>query len=234
MLELLDKAMAEYEQHVGRSMTYGEGDGGGGFIAEDKPLPNVSRYDVPVVVYNQTQPSGVGFLEDYSVDSTDFDSWEKAVRQRAGEQLMDRVLDRLQGVASCRKILARISPEFWNESGVDVKFLDDAWQRPLVAVFPGRDWYSAAADASGLNDFEIEDTTETSLKDLDGTIRTFEERAFGPARGERIYFMSAGPDGRYGWLGFTAPSGTPYVPDAEDKRYRRTEDNLHSYEVRQW
>ena len=150
---------------------------------------------------------------------------------------MHEVLERLDGVASCRKILARIAPQFWGEEIVcnSVKrILNDAWGRPIVPVFAGREWYTRGTAASGVNDVEVDDTTNTSLKDTDGTIRTFEERAFGPAKGERIYFMSTGPDGRYGWVNFTHPTSTSFTPDAEDVRYRRTEDNLYSYEVRQW
>ncbi|MDP6890726.1 MAG: prepilin-type N-terminal cleavage/methylation domain-containing protein, partial [Phycisphaerales bacterium] len=37
VLSLLDAAMTEYEQHTGRPMTYGYGDGEAGFIQYDEP-----------------------------------------------------------------------------------------------------------------------------------------------------------------------------------------------------
>ena len=237
VLSLLDAAMTEYEQHTGRPMTYGYGDGEDGFIGSDEPLPDVSRYDIVVLAYDQASDLGRGFSEDFSVGPSDFDSWQTAVKQRCGWQVMHEVLERLDGVASCRKILARIAPQFWGEEIVCNsvrRILNDAWGRPIVPVFAGREWYTRGTAASGVNDVEVDDTTNTSLKDTDGTIRTFEERAFGPAKGERIYFMSTGPDGRYGWVNFTHPTSTSFTPDAEDVRYRRTEDNLYSYEVRQW
>jgi type II secretory pathway pseudopilin PulG len=239
VLSLLDAAMTEYEQHTGRPMTYGYGDGADGFIGSDEPLPDFSRYDIVVLFDDQNEECFPfrGFPEDFSVGPGDFDSWQTEVKQRCGWQVMHEVLERLDGVASCRKILARIAPQFWGEGQVGNstwRILNDAWGRPIVPVFAGREWYTRGTAASGVNDVEVEGTTNTSLKDMDGTIRTFEERAFGPAKGERIYFMSTGPDGRYGWVNFTHPTGTDFTPDAEDVRYRRTEDNLYSYEVRQW
>ena len=252
VLSLLDAAMTEYEQHTGRPMTYGYGDGADVLVGSDEPLPDVSRYDIVVLAYDQASDLGRGFSEDFSVGPGDFDSWQTEVKRRLGLHLMHEVLERLDGVASCRKILARIAPQFWGEEIAPQLFwdeeeeeeeivcnsvkriLNDAWGRPIVAVFAGREWYTRGTAASGVNDVEVDGTTNTSLKDTDGTIRTFEERAFGPAKGERIYFMSTGPDGRYGWVNFTHPTGTDFTPDAEDVRYRRTEDNLYSYEVRQW
>lgn len=238
VLSLLDAAMTEYEQHTGRAMTYGYGDGEGGFIGDDAPLPDITRYDIPVLAYNQTFANGLGFTEDFSVGPDNFGSWETAIKQRIGWQLMNKILERLEGVQSCQAILARIAPAFWAEESPNVnttwRHIVDAWGRPIVPVFAGREWYTRATSASGLNDVELENTTNTPFKDADGTIRTFEERAFGPARGSRAYFMSTGPDGRYGWLGFTNPTGADFVGDADDTRFGRTEDNLYSYEVRQW
>ncbi len=237
VLSLLDAAMTEYEQHTGRPMTYGYGDGADVLVGSDEPLPDVSKYDIVVLFDDQNEECFRGFSEDFSVGPGDFDSWQTEVKQRCGWQVMHEVLERLDGVASCRKILARIAPQFWGEEIVcnSVKrILNDAWGRPIVPVFAGREWYTRGTAASGVNDVEVDGTTNTSRKDTDGTIRTFEERAFGPAKGERIYFMSTGPDGRYGWVNFTHPTGTDFTPDAEDVRYRRTEDNLYSYEVRQW
>ena len=64
MLSLLDAALVEYEQHTGRPMTFGQGDGPDGQTYDDKPFDDRSRYDIPVRgVYTQTQPDGSGFLE---------------------------------------------------------------------------------------------------------------------------------------------------------------------------
>ena len=141
VLALLDAAMTEYEQHVGSPLTYGQGDGDDFDVYQDRPIHDVSKYDIPVMVYAQHQPAGIGFLEDFSVDPGGFDSWESAVAQRAGRQLMAKILERLNGMASSQKILARISPSFWQDMGTGsdptFKILVDAWGRPIV---PGAWW----------------------------------------------------------------------------------------------
>lgn len=238
MLSLLDAALIEYEQHTGRPMTFGQGDGPGGQTYDDKPFDDRSEYDIPVRgVYTQTQPDGSGFLEEFDVGPDDFDSWETTISNRAGRRMMIDVLARLKSVESSRSILAKITSKHWQDLDAanpnpDTRYIIDAWGRPVVVVFGGRDWYTGATTSSGLNDEE--DTAENYLLDKDRTIRTFEERTFGPARGKRTYFLSAGPDQRYGWVGFQIGTDQPFLPAQDDVRYRRTEDNMYSYEVRQW
>ena len=235
MLSLLDAALIEYEQHTGRPMTFGQGDGPGGQTYDDKPFDDRSRYDIPVRgVYTQTQPDGSGFLEEFDVGPDDFDSWETTISNRAGRRMMIDVLARLKSVESSRSILAKITSKHWQDLDAanpnpDTRYIIDAWGRPVVVVFGGRDWYTGFADTD-LNDKEA----NGDLLDKDRTIRTFEERTFGPARGKRTYFLSAGPDQRYGWVGFQSGSNQPFLPAQDDVRYRRTEDNMYSYEVRQW
>jgi len=236
MLSLLDAALVEYEQHTGRPMTFGQGDGPGGqTYIEDKPFDDRSRYDIPVRgVYTQTQPDGSGFLEEFDVGPDDFDSWETTISNRAGRRMMIDVLARLKSVESSRNILAKITSKHWQDLDAanpnpDTRYIIDAWGRPVVVVFCGRDWYTGFADTD-LNDKEA----DGDLPDEDRTIRTFEERTFGPARGKRTYFLSAGPDQRYGWVGFQSGTDQPFLPAQDDVRYRRTEDNMYSYEVRQW
>jgi prepilin-type N-terminal cleavage/methylation domain-containing protein len=235
MLSLLDAALIEYEQHTGRPMTFGQGDGPGGQTYDDKPFDDLSRYDIPVRgVYTQTQPDGTGFLEEFDVGPDDFDSWETTISNRAGRRMMIDVLARLKSVESSRSILAKITSKHWQDLDAanpnpDTRYIIDAWGRPVVVVFGGRDWYTGFADTD-LNDKEA----NGDLLDKDRTIRTFEERTFGPARGKRTYFLSAGPDQRYGWVGFQIGTDQPFLPAQDDVRYRRTEDNMYSYEVRQW
>ncbi len=239
MLSLLDAAMIEYEQHTGRAMTYGQGDADGSQPYVDKPLPDQSWYDVSVRgVYGQSQPDGIGFLEDFSVAPGDFESWETAISNRGGRRLMIEVVNRLKSVDACKAILAKIPSDFWEHIDPDSQqsdaYLVDTWGRPVVVVFAGRDWFTRAAAGSGLNDAEIDGAADTPRRDQDGTIRTYEERAFGPGSSGRAYFLSAGPDQRYGWVGVTTAQGETFAPDREDVRYLRTEDNLYSYGVRQW
>ena len=237
-LVLLDAALTEYEQHTARRMTYGHGDGPKDtLISDDRPLAGVSNYDIPVAVYGQTNANGVGFLEDFDTTPDDFTSWETAVANRAGEKLLDRMLDRMRNIEACRDILAKISPAAWvdpnptnDDPEYDDRYLADAWGRPIVVVFPGRDWYTGNKNFN-TNDSELQGD---SRLDKDDTIRTFEERAFGPAQGRRTYFMSSGPDRRYGYVGQTQRGTEPFEPDAQGVRFERTRDNLYSYEVQTW
>ncbi len=238
-LVLLDAALTEYEQHTARRMTYGHGDGPSTDLPDDRPLAGVSNYDIPVEVDSGEPEKCVGFLEDFGTTPDDFPSWETAVANQAGERLIDRMLDRMRNIEACRDILAKISPAAWVDPNLedddddpeyDDRYLADAWGRPIVVVFPGRDWYTGNKDFN-TNDSEL---TGESRFDKDDTIRTFEERAFGPAQGRRTYFMSSGPDRRYGYVGQTQRSTEPFEPDAQGVRFERTRDNLYSYEVQTW
>jgi type II secretory pathway pseudopilin PulG len=81
----------------------------------------------------------------------------------------------------------------------------DAWGVPIYATHPGRTWIPADA-AYG-------------AADADGTIHTYNEMRYGVARNRAVRFVSAGPDGDFGWVSY--PPGTP---DRE-----AVADNLFSY-----
>ena len=97
------------------------------------------------MAFNQAHQDGVGFLEDWSVDPDNFSNWEVAVSNRAGKKLLQRLLNKLEGVESCRSMLARIEPNFWNRIGTgsdpDDLILLDSWGRPITVIFAGRSWY---------------------------------------------------------------------------------------------
>ena len=90
----------------------------------------------------------------------------------------------------------------WNDKHTAL----DAWERPIRVVHPGRKW--TAGDV-------------LPGPDEDGTVHTPLEDVYGTASNAKPYFVSGGPDGRFGDI--SALEGTP-MHDA-------TLDNIYSYEV---
>lgn len=109
--------------------------------------------------------------------------------------------------AAVREMLAQIDDDFVEriQGAGDQMVIKDAWDAPVIAVLAGREW------ARGFDD--------PALRDEDGTLRTEIELRFGPARDRRTYFISAGPDGKFG-------STDAAAPQAERDLAR---DNLYSY-----
>ncbi len=97
-----------------------------------------------------------------------------------------------------------------NESDDNTTILD-AWQLPVRVVHPGRLW--------------LDDPAETEDRDDDGTIRTPLERIYGVARNAKLYFVSAGPDGKFG-------NRDPDAGVSNDVR-DYADDNVFSYEVKE-
>lgn len=86
----------------------------------------------------------------------------------------------------------------------------DAWDTPIYALHPGREW---------------RDTDDEYRRDNDGTYRTDRELKYGIARNRRIAFVSAGPSGRFGSM-----TGDSY-PDIEGDQ-ADLDDNIYSYPLR--
>ena len=149
------------------------------------------------------------------------------------------VWGRLHDNQSARSVLAKIDAELLRneqEDGQGPVCLYDAWDNPVLVVFPGRKWRTGGASV-GYDD--AEDADNGCWRDQDGTIRTFEERLQGPARNGRAYLVSAGPDGRFGNIDFMTGAGESFPPvDDPDfvnrPEYQHTLDNIYSYEVRTW
>ena len=112
-------------------------------------------------------------------------------------------------------IFRGIKPNANSASFTAVRHCVDAWDTPIIAVFPGRD-ARRVADATGAAD-------NPNFIDKDGTVKCDSEWGLPTAGGmqvsckdRRILFMSAGNDSR-----FTAVTGGVYS---------LSNDNLYSYE----
>lgn len=237
VLQLLDSALVEYENSVGRRLTYGEsGQPLGGGSPVDFDAWQGSEYDVEFM-------NGVlGFPDPLSASYPTGSVPESGVngyRRRLGGEdpwvMWRMVTRRLSAVPSCRSILANAETDLITSLGstgsTDVveSVFNDAWGSPLLVVFPGRD-INVDRDGSGLPG----DPGAQTLRDEDGTIRTRAEIILGPARNKRAYFISAGPDRRFGDLDYQVQVGEAWDPDRTEVNMRRTDDNIYSYEVRTW
>ena len=133
---------------------------------------------------------------------------------------------------SSQEILASIEPDLLERievkvtvSGGDELFNAvmpiDAWGNPVLVVLPGH-----VRDGA--------DTFGYPRKDADGTVRTKEEQALGPALRRHAYFVSAGPDGKFGNIEYDQALGDDFSPQSGQEEFLQAQDNIYSYEVVSW
>jgi type II secretory pathway pseudopilin PulG len=208
LLKRLDVALQEWETAADRQLTWGENgmDAQGG---NDTRARYDMQIDTPHIVTLTEMLRTVGK--------------PAAVKESIGQLTPEQVYRyRSQGI-NPPWIAAPDpnDPDAASQAGIDTwvantdNILDDdlaildAWQKPVRAVHPGRLWiqgYDANAD-----------------RDEDGTIRTDLEKIYGVARNRRAFFVSAGPDGKFG----------SRDPNAIELMRDFAEDNVYSYEVKQ-
>lgn len=201
LLKQLDVTMSEWEHAAGRTVTFGI------MAPESEPCdidPADPAPEHPYSVYDVEQIQGANHVwdeEDLAVDDahhvTD-DIW--------------RVIGRS---TVWREFIASVDPELMEvheeEDEPDAYHFLDAWGTQILAIHPGRAFERGCDDRAIIG----------YVRDNDDTIRTPYEQRFGIAAGRRMYFVSAGPDGRFGDL----------TADADTAEYEQTQDNLYSYEV---
>ena len=226
-LEVLNMAAEEYQRTVDRRISYRSAAVASG-IAQDPTVlagstpPVPLRYDVdtsPVV-----PPAGTGVTAWTSL-ATPYSS--AAGGLPAYSALPFRRTAALIGFMSesptCAVLMQKlpeaifrgIKPYGNTPFFTAVRHCVDAWDTPIIAVFPGRD-ARRVADATGAAD-------NPNFIDKDGTVKCDSEWGLPTAGGmqvsckdRRILFMSAGNDSR-----FTAVTGGVYS---------LSNDNLYSYE----
>ncbi len=220
-MQLMEQALSEWELGNTRQVTYGINANGG------EPCDDVEeRYEI-----DQTVEAGTTWtMED--------DAVEEALRQT------DILWSILSRTASSREILARINPDYLQELDPDndpqneLEHLNgrigyrilDPWGNPILAVMPGR---------RSNNDCDEDDYCDEDMvpphsdldhcPDDDGTIRTPFENHFGIAVNNRIFFVSAGPNGQFGGLFLMRSSGN--LNDKHKREIARAADNIYSREI---
>ena len=252
LLKVLDSALAEYSEVRGAEPACAIN----GDPIPDGSMARGSRYDIDL----ELSLSGGSGCNGCSGNLGSFDYRNSA----AGQAISDQDLICLQWcqVAGCsgsgediyegvgaltlmtllqhpasREILARIEPDLVERISVRTEDSEgdeekqgirplDAWGKPVLIVYGGRqrdDGESLFIPPGGLT-YDL----------ADGTIRTRCEQMLGPARNGRAYFVSAGPDGKYGNLQYYQRHDEDFVPDVTDPGYQATLDNVYSYEVIKW
>ncbi len=209
-MAILATAVEEWRLQRGRAVTYG--------VNEEPCGPE--RYELEQILEAGDSAGGSGGLAD-------------ALRTT------DRYFAILSRNESFRDFIARIDPQFIEQIdegtapagqdplGGDTSHLEDygpsfriydAWGQPLLVILPGRSFATRCSENAGYGD-----------PDEDGTIRTPKETVFGVARSRRPFFVSAGPDERFGDLFLGLSESALSSLDQEDQLvFDRTRDNLYS------
>jgi type II secretory pathway pseudopilin PulG len=80
-----------------------------------------------------------------------------------------------------------------------LKEVVDPWGNRLGVVFPGRPLCRGELFAcQGIQDTSTQQVDPRTIDCTDGSVRTRDERELGSCRNRRPYFVSSGPDGRFG------------------------------------
>lgn len=225
-LEVLNMAAEEYQRTVDRRISYRSAAVASG-IAQDPTVlagstpPVPLRYDVATV---PLPPAGTGvtawtsLATPYSSAAGGLPAYSPLPFQRTAA-----LIGFMSESPTCAVLMQKlpeaifrgIKPNANSASFTAVRHCVDAWDTPIIAVFPGRD-ARRVADATGAAD-------NPNFIDKDGTVKCDSEWGLPTAGGmqvsckdRRILFMSAGNDSR-----FTAVTGTVYS---------LSNDNLYSYE----
>jgi prepilin-type N-terminal cleavage/methylation domain-containing protein len=226
-LEVLNMAAEEYERTVDRRITFRSGPVTGGIGADNPPPGEVWRWDVwsaqtSTTVQQERPPaaSGVGqwsgLANPYNAVTAGLPAYSTLPFRRTAQLIW--ILTESPTCASIMQklpdsIFRGIKPNANTAAFSTVRHCIDAWDTPIIAVFPGRE--ATAAEVA---------TNNPSIVDPDGTVKCDSEWGNATSQGgmqvsckdRRILFISAGNDSR-----FTVQSGSVYTP---------SNDNLYSYQ----
>lgn len=216
-LEILNSATEEYERTLDRRVSYQSATNGGS--PADIAASQTVRYDV--VSAPATPPVGSG-VATWAALAAPYPSVTgpglPAYSVRPFQRTVHLIWALTQSPASAsimQKIpessFRGVRPSGTSAGFTGVRHAVDAWDTPIIAIFPGRE-----ANSNGLVD-------PANNIDADGTIKCDSETATATNGGlgiscknRKILWASAGNDSR-----FTTQTGTVYSPST---------DNLYSYE----
>lgn len=200
----LETAVLEYEQAVGRPITYQDrADPEGAWDVSRNPDFGINGLES---WYSQAATTGVVCPNCNATNENGNRGWGRFIV---------RLMSLLTGTQSSEDIIARLDPALFIPlklangqplpGNASLSTLVDPWGTPIAVVFPGRQWKES----------------DPGAPDSDGTIRTYFESKAGICRNGKILYVSAGPDGDLGCL--TCAGGN-------SPRYEASLDNIYSYE----
>lgn len=219
-LEVLNMAAEEYERTVDRRISYRSGVVTGGIVADPTSAAGVA-YKFDVDSGASVPPSGSGtntwtaLANPYNTVASGLPAYSSLPFRRTAI-----LIQTMTDSPNCASIMQKLPEAVFRGIKVNantnsfsaVRHCIDAWDTPIVAVFPGREATSAELSANN-----------PAIVDKDGTVKCDSEWALPVAGGmqvsckdRRVLFISAGNDSR-----FTQLSGSTYQP---------SNDNLYSYE----
>lgn len=204
-LKLLESAAQEWSIASERQITFGANGipTGATYEIDEATLVEPSYVTVP----NEAQFIVPPAMPDETLDTRKADD---ATRQ---------FIRRIEKTPAIREMLARIDSKLLRkghdeDSGpdpTDWTIVRDAWDNPIRVILPGRDH---------LGDAEPDSQT---IRDSDGSILTDFEIKHGRCVSRTLFFVSAGPDGKFGDLQLDDPL-TPALQDDIDL----AADNVYS------
>lgn len=235
VIAILDNALQEWLLQEGREISYGRGANHPG-VANGEPCGTTLRphvYRLPQLSgANKTFDDESGALE-IAQQETDF-LIATLLRRPVFEDMIASIDTRF--VQRIQVIDPPDDQEEDLEHLEDMTYLDfvpeyiyrfvDAWDRPILAVHPGRAFDRQCSDD---NDAYAIDQANNRYADDDGSIRTPLENVFGVAESRRIFFVSSGPSERLGMLHLHLAFNT--LTDPQKQQIDRAGDNIYSYPV---
>lgn len=219
-LEVLNMAAEEYERTVDRRISYRSGAVTGGIVADATSAGGVAyKFDVDSGAGAPPAGSGVtawtALANPYNTVTAGLPAYSNLPFRRTAI-----FIQAMTDAPSCAAIMQKLPEAIFRGIKANTaqgnftaaRHCVDAWDTPIIAVFPGRE--ATAAELAANN---------AAIVDKDGTVKCDSEWAVPVAGGmqvsckdRRVLFISAGNDSR-----FTQLSGSTYQP---------SNDNLYSYE----
>lgn len=219
-LEVLNMAVEEYERTIDRRISYRSGVVTGGIIADATSAGGVAfKFDVDSGAATPPTGSGVtawnALQNPYNTVAGGLPAYSNLPFRRTAI-----LIQAMTDAPSCAAIMQKLPEAIFRGIKANTaqgnftaaRHCIDAWDTPIIAVFPGREATQAELTANNAN-----------IVDKDGTVRCDSEWGVPAAGGmqvsckdRRILFISAGNDSR-----FTQQVGSTFQP---------SNDNLYSYE----
>ena len=230
ILKLLTMSLQEWEIEKGRMITFG------GF--SESSYENGQNYDIPLGSSDSVYTDGIVDPPFSTQGVTDADMLN-AMRIR-----MEDLVVLLKQSEASTGILSKINPDHFCKTiglGTDVEHTSDvcrigsehqmvvidSWGTPIGVVYPGGNYFEANPGGNPAFDPAYDDVGDQTLRDE-------AEDGLGSCINARLYFVSAGPDQKWGYRfqsnNLNAGPGKETPPGSGIFLWEDSVDNIYSYE----